>query len=187
MKTLQKRKPNRLKGYDYSRNGCYFITVCTKNRDCLFGDIVGGEMRLNEYGIVANDEIARICEHYTNVKIDTCVVMPNHIHLIVVITGNVGAPLAAPSERENAPETTPVFTPGRASAPPTVGNIVRGYKAGVSRNIGFSAWQRSYHDHIIRNEKSYHAIYRYIKNNPALWEADCHNPLSPKYKDWKEK
>jgi len=83
----------------------------------------------------------------------------------------------------NANNTT---STGRASAPPTIGNIVRGYKSGVTRIIGFSVWQRYFHDHIIRNEKSYQKIYEYIATNPTIWELDCHNPINPKYKDWED-
>jgi len=141
-------------------------------------------VELNDYGKIAKNELLNIENHYNHIKIDTFIVMPNHIHLIIRI---VGVPLAAPDENENdfatvnAPaenENAPAENEtGRASAPPTtvgIGNVVRGYKSGVSKNIGFSIWQRNYHDHIIRNEESYQRIYRYINENPQKWENDCY-------------
>jgi len=149
----------RLKGYDYSSAGCYFITVCIRTQEFLFGNIIAGEMHLSENGNIAKNELLHIPRHYENVKIDKYTIMPNHIHAIITI---VGAPLAAP-----AGEGT-----GRASASPTIGNIVRGYKAGVSRSIGFTPWQRSYHDHIIRDDTEYHRISQCIDQNPATWQQD---------------
>ena len=196
MKDLRQRKNIRLQEYDYSQPGHYFITICTKERIFLFGDIANYTMFFREYGKIAAVELINISSHYDNVKIDKFVIMPNHVHMIINLsefTGvkNVGAPLAAPDDTDidnkinnNVKNTT--TEAGRASAPPTIGNIVRGYKSGVSRNIGFNIWQRNYHDHIIRNEKSYKEIYKYIENNPIQWELDCHNPENPKYHDWRD-
>jgi len=157
MKNLPKRKPIRLEGYDYSQNGCYFITICTKKRECLFGDVDDGKMRLNECGEIAELEILKIPDHYIGIEIRYFVVMPNHVHLIVEIGGDnaVGA--------------------GAASGAPThitIGNIVRGYKSGASHSMGYSPWQRNYHDHIIRNDASYLRIAAYIDSNPICWRED---------------
>jgi len=97
---LPKRKPNRLPGYDYSLSGYYFVTVCVKNRYELFGEVVGGEMRLNEYGVVVDDEIIQTNTKRPNVNIKKYIVMPNHIHLIVQI---VGAYCIRPNEFEPIP------------------------------------------------------------------------------------
>jgi len=133
----------------------------------MFGDIVCGEMHLSEYGKIAENDLLCIPQHYENARVDKHIIMPNHLHAIIAL---VGAPLAAPAERQTAlsGET------GRASASPTIGNIVRGYKAGVSQSVGFAIWQRSYHDHIIRNEPEYQKIWQYIDENPAKWTKDCY-------------
>lgn len=90
---LRKRKNIRLNGYDYSQTGRYFITICSKNRVNLFGDIIGGDMRISEYGEIVQNELVNIPSYYKNIGVDVFVVMPNHVHMIVAI---VGAPLAAP-------------------------------------------------------------------------------------------
>ena len=131
----------------------------------MFGDIVDGKMLMNEYGRIAENEILDISQRNNNVKIDDFIIMPNHIHMIISIVG--------------VPPTTTINTPYL-----TIGNIVRGYKSGVSRKTGISIWQRNYHDHIIRNEKYYEKIVHYIKNNPVRWELDCHNPNNKKYTEW---
>jgi len=175
MRELPERKQIRLRDYDYSQAGCYFITICAKNRECLFGDIVGGEMLPNEYGMIAKSEIERISTRYDNVSIGGYVIMPNHVHLIVRIN---------PSERINPFPTKVADIP----------NIIGKYKAGVTRIVGNAfmrsakraIWQGRYHDHIIRNEKSYQEIAEYIENNPMRWELDCHNPQNHKYNDWND-
>ena len=160
MYNMRQRKSVRLKGYDYSQNGCYFITICTKNRQCLFVDIVDETMQLNEYGEIAESEILKIPSHYTNVKPSSFVVMPNHVHLIIAVFDDncrqTGAASGAPTEETRI----------------TIGNVIRGYKSGVSRKIGYSPWQRNYHDNIIRNDESYQTIATYIDNNPKLWSED---------------
>ncbi len=171
---LPKRKLIRLKNYDYSRNGAYFITICTHNRECLFGEIVVGEgfplpnfstvpnVRLNNNGQIINEYIGKISSKYTSIKIDKYVIMPNHIHLIILINNN-------------NPQT------GTGNPSPTIGNIIGWFKYQSTKNInelhgsvGLKLWQRSYHDHIIRNEKDYLKIWEYIDTNPQKWELDCY-------------
>jgi REP element-mobilizing transposase RayT len=161
MHSLRQRKTIRLKGYDYSQNGCYFITICTRDREYLFGDVAHNAILLNEYGTVAESQIQQISSHYVDIEIPCYTVMPNHVHFIVVFmshnTEQAGAASGAP-------------TIGKRK---TIGNVVRGYKSGVSRITGISPWQRNYHDHIIRNEESYQRITAYIENNPLFWTDDC--------------
>ena len=157
-KELPVRKHIRLKGYDYSSAGYYFITICTKKRANLFGEIIRGEMCLNNFGIIANTELLNIPSRYTNVEIDNYIIMPNHIHLIVVIK---------PTERINP-------FPTKAD----ISNIIGNYKAGVTRIVGNAfmrseLWQSRFHDHIIRSKSKYDYIYQYIDENPAKWEEDC--------------
>ena len=178
MKELPVRKPNRLQGYDYSQNGAYFVTICAKDRHELFSRIVVGDglarpvlpslarPPCNSPAIELTDigkEIVRMIDYvnhrYNQCKIVKFVIMPNHVHFIVLIAGRIGR------NRQIA---------GRASpSPTTVGNIVGGLKSGVSRIIGFSPWQRSFHDRIIRNDEEYKRIAEYIQNNPVLWQEDC--------------
>ena len=202
MKNLRQRKSIRLKGYDYSQEGCYFVTICTKNREFIFGDVDKGEMRLSAYGTIAKNEILNISKHYANVEIDVSTVMPNHVHMIVRITSVDRAP---PAERINPTERINPF-PTNVDIP----NIIGKYKAGVTRLVGNAfmrsastavgsanvterinpfptnfetlvIWQKSYHDHIIQSGKSYDTIFCYIENNPMQWETDCHNPQSPNF------
>ena len=192
MKNLPVRKKLRLTGYSYSDAGCCFVAICTKNGEFMFGNIADKIMRLSEYGEIVKTDLLNIPKHYDNVKIDNHVIMPNHLHMIISLTGagkstgagrasasptalvghsSVGAPLAAPAPLTAA---APFHAPLANIVSPIIGNIVRGYKSGVSRNIGFSLWQRSFHDHIIRNETEYQRIWQYIDENPARWPEDCY-------------
>jgi len=161
-KELPKRKNIRLKGYDYSQAGYYFITICVKDKMDFFGEVLNGKVCLNECGEIAENELIKIPTHYDNVKIDKFIIMPNHIHMIIVI-----------------------FSPERINPFPTkvdIPNIVGKYKAGVTRTVGNAfmrsdimrneIWQKSFHDHIIRDEEEYKYIWKYIDENPLNWESD---------------
>jgi putative transposase len=159
MKTLHKRKKNRLVNYDYSHNGAYFVTICAKDREVLFGKIVGAAtcrpfcLELSETGQIIQTAIENIQNIYPDVLVDDCIIMPNHIHMILIIGHN-----------------------GRQVAAPTLSLIVGNLKRYVSINAGFSPWQKSFHDHIIRNNSEYIRIKEYIENNPRNWESDCFYP-----------
>ncbi len=166
LEQLPKRKHTRLKDYDYSTPGAYFITICTKDKKPILGEVIAGDelnksqMRLSPIGKIANREISKIESHYDNVKIDKFVVMPNHIHLIVIIT-----------ERINPFPTSKKFD---------ITNIIGKFKAAVTRNVGKAfmpsaktfLWQTSFHDHIIRDERDYRKIWEYIDENPVRWMCD---------------
>ena len=144
------RKPNRLKNYDYSSKGAYFITICTLDRKCILSRIVGGDALIApQTNLTHCGEIAR--KYIESMPgIDKYVIMPNHIHLLIAIDG-----------------------PMKASAPTiSVPNLIRSFKVLVSKEICQSIWQRSYHDHIIRDEEDYLNHLRYIENNPAKWSED---------------
>ena len=144
------RKPNRLNGYDYSSQGAYFITICTLDRKCTLSHIVGGDALIApQTNLTHCGEIAR--KYIESMPgIDKYVIMPNHIHLLIAIDG-----------------------PMKASAPTiSVPNLIRSFKVLVSKEIGQSIWQRSYHDHIIRDEEDYLNHLQYIENNPAKWSED---------------
>ena len=168
------RRSIRLSGYDYRQAGAYFITVCTHNRTMLFGDVVNDEMRLSEAGRIAEEIWQEIPDHFGNVVIDAFVVMPNHIHgIIVIMDDHVGARHASPLHRTRQPSQ------------PTLGTIVGSYKSAVSKQInkhrstpGAPVWQRNYYEHIIRNEAALHNVRHYIVNNPAKWADDPNNPAT---------
>lgn len=147
---LQKRKQIRLKYYDYSQNGYYFITICTKDRKPFFWKSVGADIirpDLSEYGEIVNTAINAIPLHYPHIKIDRYVIMPDHIHLIIIISNDEsGRMISAP--------TKPITT------------VIGQMKRWVTKEIGFSVWQKSYYEHVIRDEDDYVEKAQYILNNP---------------------
>ena len=169
---MNNRQSIRLKGYDYSQPGQYFITICTQNRVHRFGEISGGVMRLNDVGRIVADCWNEIPVHFPNVILDSFVVMPNHIHGIIRIVdmGECrGKKFFAPTDNAHPNGTSR-----------TVGSIVRGLKIGITKrfheipgNENAKLWQRNYWEHIIRDEQSLHTIRQYIRNNPAKWQNDC--------------
>lgn len=159
---LQTRKPTRLKDYNYSQNGAYFITVCTKNRKAILSNIDvgagvldGPKNRLSEYGKIAEKQIGVMNKFYDDISVDQYVIMPNHIHFIIQI-----------SAKENGSSGMP--TPTNS----IVSKFVGTFKRFCNREYGENIWQRSYHDHVIRGEKDYLEIWEYIENNPYKWEED---------------
>jgi len=159
-----------LRDYDYAQAGAYFITICTVQRECLFGSIGNGILTLNDWGQVASMEWLRTPAVRPQVELDEFIVMPNHLHGIVVI-GDAG------ERRRGAPpaQDGPVW---RAPSQ-TIGAIVRGYKSAVTRQIrtlcgvtDTPVWQRNYYEHVIRDERELDRIRKYVVDNPARWETD---------------
>lgn len=158
-----KRKSPRLKHHDYSEDGAYFVTICTSNRDYHFGDVAEGEMILNAYGHLATACWLLIPRHYQQVQLDFYVVMPNHVHGIVILNqGNL------PVEKRR-----------------DLGHIIGTYKAAVTRQVNQletsivgSLWQERFHDHVIRNEADLNRIREYVVNNPKLWEQNTFYKMS---------
>ena len=160
---LPKRKSTRLKGYDYSQSGAYFVTICTKDREQLLSDITVGqglapaENKLTDYGKIAEEQIKELETRYKTVKIDKYVVMPNHIHLLI----------------------SNYKTTAGASPCPTMSDVICAFKSITTRMCkmnGFKEkhlFQSSFHDHIIRDEKDYQKIWEYIDTNVQKWETDC--------------
>ena len=174
------RRSIRLKGYDYTQAGAYFVTICTQDRMCLFGEITEGKMRLNDAGEIVVWTWHDLPNHISNVQLDAFVVMPNHVHGIIVITDPVVVVGAGsePAPTEPAP-TEPAPTPRMHGLP----EIVRQFKTFSARRIndlrgtpGTPVWQRNYYEHIIRDEGSLNRIREYILNNPSRWEMDQENP-----------
>jgi REP element-mobilizing transposase RayT len=176
------RKSLRLKHYDYSRAGLYFITICTQNRECILGHIRKGEVVLNDAGKMVEKLWREIQEDFSNTVLHEYVIMPNHLHGIIEIT-------PAPAPIPGADSISAQMGSGRADmeSAPTVANIpamVQSFKRHttikyiqmVKQNslppFHKRIWQRNYWEHIIRNERSYLEISRYIANNPAKWKED---------------
>jgi REP element-mobilizing transposase RayT len=150
---LPQRKSPRLQGYDYSAAGAYFVTICTHQRQPLFGRVEAGAMQLSAAGAVAAVCWDAIQEHYRAVELDAFVVMPNHVHGILVLSGNT-----------NTFKTI-------------LGRVINGYKGAVTARLrqeqpDLVVWQGRYHDHIIRDEKSLNRIQGYILTNPERWTED---------------
>jgi REP element-mobilizing transposase RayT len=180
---MRERRQVRLKDYDYSKSGYYFVTICTKDRKGFLGSVEEGKMNLNAYGAIVSECWCDLPKHYSNCSLDSYVVMPNHVHGIVIISHKDGTIV------------------GNGFKPfPTHGlsEIVRGFKTFSSRRINerirdrdrFS-WQKSFYDHIIRSERSLESIREYIQNNPLEWDLDRENPLSGNFnldhdRYWKE-
>ncbi|WP_101446647.1 transposase [Pontibacter ramchanderi] len=169
------RKQNRLNGYDYSRDALYFVTSCVKDKSCVFGKVVDSEMHLNSYGFIAEQQWYWLQEQYPYVISHAFVVMPNHVHGILEIDNSLVGTGRDLSTLELSNETD-VF-PISAQKIKSLSEIIGAYKTTSSKLIrttgltGFE-WQRSFHDHIIRSDKSYGKIKDYILSNPERWADD---------------
>lgn len=155
-----RRNSLRLKGYDYTQPGAYFVTLCTKNRECLFGKIVGGIAQLNEYGNIVVQSWQWLEQQYSYVELDAWVVMPNHLHGIIIITDT-----SSNMKRK------------------TLGRLVGAFKTVSAKKInqsrqtpGFPVWQRDFYDRINRNDRSLERTRQYIVDNPLKWHEDADNP-----------
>ena len=173
---IHHRKSIRLKNHDYSQPGAYFVTICTYNHKCIFGYISKGEMKLNDFGKIVETEWLKTAQIRANVELDEYIIMPNHLHGIIIIVDNCrGTTHRAPTIQAHESFGKPV-----SGSIPT---IIRGFKSTVTKQInqlrntlGLPVWQRNYFEHVIRNEKSLHQIRYYIVNNPLQWELDNENP-----------
>ncbi len=155
-RTIHNRQSIRLKGYDYSQEGVYFVTICSHGHESLFGEIILEEMIMNQIGKILNVQWFQLPSRFYGIQLDAFVVMPNHIHGIISIVESI---------------------PGQ-----TIGKIIGAYKSLTANDyiklckannfpIG-KLWQRNYYEHIIRDEEDYSRIFEYIENNPLKWEED---------------
>lgn len=150
-----KRKPIRIENYDYSAPGAYFVTICTANREkCLWGDCRGelcspDKVPLSEVGLIVEKEIATMNETYDAVSVDKFCIMPDHIHLLLVIHASKD---------------------GRTQFAPTISRVVKQFKGSITKQIGRSIWQKSFYEHGIRNQQDYDEIWEYIDNNPLKYK-----------------
>ena len=149
-----KRKPIRIENYDYSAPGAYFVTICTANREkCLWGDCRGelcspDNVLLSDIGIVIDKEIQKMNTVYEAVDIDKYCIMPDHIHLLLVIKTDAD---------------------GRTQFAPTISRVVKQFKGSITKQIGQSIWQKSFYEHGIRNQQDYDEIWKYMENNPLKY------------------
>ena len=170
----------RLQNWDYRSNAMYFITICTKNRNHFFGEISDGKIKLSKIGIIANKYWLEIPNHFPFVKLDAFVVMPNHIHGIIIIDKPNSNDSDAQNivETQNIKETQNIASLRNKFGPQSknLASIMRGYKIGVTKDAKTNdpnwAWQPLYYDHIIRNNKSFKRIKKYIFENPQKWKED---------------
>ena len=153
---LKPRKNLRLKDYDYSTDGAYFVTICTHGKEKLLCNVVGEglcalpQINLTDTGNMVNESIEYINSTYDTVNVDKYVIMPNHVHLLITIEGTGG------------------------HGDPPLQTIIGGLKSYTTHKYGGILWQRSFHDHIIRGEKDYQKIWEYIDTNPMKWADDCY-------------
>ena len=173
-----RRRSIRLREYDYAERGAYFVTIVTQDRSCLFGEIINDAMQLSGAGVAIQRWWFELKNKFATVETDEFVIMPNHLHGIVVITDTiVGADLRAGPVPEGAHTGAPLPTIIQWFKTMTTNEYIRGVKT-----LGWPAfrgrlWQRSYYEHVIRHEKSLNRIRQYILDNPAHWDADRENPV----------
>jgi REP element-mobilizing transposase RayT len=169
------RRSIRLNDYDYSQVGLYFITIVTQGRVSLFGEVVDGEMRLNRYGEIIQKWWDALPGHFSNVETGAFVIMPNHVHGIIIIGDDRRGMVPVPQETQGG------------GTPPlqkrTLGQIVAYFKYQSTKEINAlkggpvtKCWQRNYYEHIIRNQQDLELTWLYIESNPAQWEKDADNP-----------
>lgn len=189
---LHHRRSIRLKNYDYSQVGVYFVTICTQNRECFFGNVVEQEMLLNDKGQMVRKWWAELVNKFRDIELDEFIIMPNHMHGIISI---VGADLrVCPTDLRvcpdnNANSTNNPMEKGEHTGSPlhkiiqwfktmTTGEYFKNIKVKQWAPVNKRLWQRNYYEHIIRNEKELTEIRQYILNNPLKWDLDNENPLN---------
>jgi len=178
---IHHRNSIRLKAYDYRSAGCYFITICTFEKEPMLAEISGGETHLTPLGKVVRECWTEIPQHFPNAELDEFVVMPDHLHGIIVFNNStppVGAQHAAPDPM-TAAQRAQHAAPLRNVLPTSLGAVIRSFKSAGTKRInelrntpGLPAWQRNYHERVIRNDGELYALRDYIQTNPARWEDD---------------
>ena len=161
-KELPKRKPTRLKDFDYNKSGAYFITMCTEGRKNILSRIVGGDVldapisvQMLPYGKVAEKTLRQIGSFYNNIEVERYIIMPNHIHIMLFVLEG-GASRTSPPTKQHS----------------TVSKFVSTFKRFCNKEYGENIWQRHFHDHIIRNREDYEEHIKYIYENPMRWYYD---------------
>jgi REP element-mobilizing transposase RayT len=168
---IHHRRSVRLRDYDYSGAGAYFVTICVANRECLFGETADGVMRMNDAGLAVAECWQAVPDHFPQVELDEFVVMPNHLHGIIVIDRRDTACRAQVEESFSRPISGSLPT------------IIRSFKSAATKRInqfrdnpGAPMWQRNYYERVIRDEQELDGIRQYITGNPAQWVEDKNHP-----------
>jgi REP element-mobilizing transposase RayT len=181
---IHHRHSTRLADYDYSQNGAYFVTLCTWQHKEIFGKIIAGAMQLNDWGEIVEQTWLRANHGFPNVSMDTFIIMPNHIHGVIVIDH----PGATRVGSENETPETGWVAPTRPAGPHkgSLGAIIGQFKSRASKQITAAGgqisvspgkvWQRNYYEHIIRSELEWDRVRKYIDTNPMIWHLDDENP-----------
>jgi REP element-mobilizing transposase RayT len=171
------RRSVRLKGYDYSQAGAYFVTIVAWQREMLFGEIVDGDLVLNELGEIVREEWERTAFVRPNVELGEYIIMPNHVHGILVFVDDMAGATRVGASRRLAPTDKTTLQPN------SLGSVIAQFKSIVTKRInglqnvtGRPVWQRNYYEHIIRDEREMDRIARYIESNPLRWADDDENP-----------
>ncbi|MCC6612913.1 MAG: transposase [Anaerolineae bacterium] len=174
---MHHRRSIRLPGYDYRGARAYFVTICTAQRQCLFGEVEGERVVLSPAGTIAHEEWLQTASVRQNVGLDLFVIMPNHLHGIIVLTeGGVGV------WRRQTPTDDEFKAEYAKPIPGSLGTILGAYKSKTTRRVNLllqtegSIWQRNYWERVIRDERELNAIRQYILANPARWQDDEHHP-----------
>jgi len=185
------RRSIRLKGYDYSQAGAYYVTIVAWHRECLFGEVVNGEMKLNRHGEIIQAEWFELPKRLPYIELGVFMVMPNHFHGILFFFDNVGATRQGLTNAHSGNVSLPnVVIDGidgsplpRGPQPKSLGAIIAQFKSRVTKRLwkipslnGTPIWQRNYYEHIIRNEQDLQNKKDYIEANPMLWDEDDENP-----------
>ena len=171
-----RRRSIRLRGYDYAQAGVYFVTIVTQNRTCLFGEVAYGIMQLNRTGRMVTDCWQWLGTQYAYVTLDEFVLMPNHLHGLIMITDNV---------RRGGSRTAPTAADSPAGKRKPLGRLIGAFKTVSTKQFnsaqgktGSPLWQRNYYEHVVRRDELLDKIRQYIRENPARWEIDRENPLA---------
>ena len=189
------RRSIRLKGYDYSQEGAYYVTIVTWQRECLLGQVVNKEMTLSPYGEIVQKWWEEIPVHFSNVETGAFVIMPNHVHGIIYILDERRGTVPVPKENGgiSISQNNEIFgvIEGGETPPlhaPTLGQIIAYFKYQTTKEMNkventdtvTKFWQRNYYEHIIRDEKDLQNKTDYIESNPLLWDEDDENPINVK-------
>jgi putative transposase len=191
---MRSRKCNRKQNFNYASEGIYFITSCCKGRVHHFGEVINDEMDLNEFGLIAQNQILWLEKQYPYISLHNSVVMPNHVHILLEIVVGTGRDLSSNTAKKTGCDlsTSPINRTGRDLSLPkikSVSSLIGAFKTTTSKAIHLAGndsfcWQRSFHDRIVNDSRKYDLINNYITENPKLWNQDIFNKFTnPNYKE----
>jgi REP element-mobilizing transposase RayT len=191
---MRSRKSNRKQNFNYASEGIYFITSCCKGRVHHFGEVINDVMDLNEFGLIAQNQILWLEKQYPYISLHNSVVMPNHVHILFEIVVGTGRDLSSNTVKRTGRDlsTSPINRTGRDLSLPkikSVSSLIGAFKTTTSKSIHLAgnysfSWQRSFHDRIVNDSRKYDLINKYITENPKLWSQDIFNKFTnPNYKE----